>query len=219
MFNQLNFKAMGIYTPTSVSRETRKSIGFETYCKSRGIRVVKAKITTNTSNTEGQQRVRAAWPTYLRLATLFAEAAQIGFPQRSRALTVYNAFIRANKGAVSVDEDLQPTVDYEQVVCSEGSLKVPAVTATLNEGTLSFVHEAEESGVLRDADDQLYAFVVNDARDDAKLYPLNTRGEGDAVQVPLPTGWSTENLAVYVFVLSADKRKASGTVYVVPTSA
>ena len=104
---------MGIYTPTSVSRETRKSIGFETYCKSRGIRVVKAKITTNTSNTEGQQRVRAAWPTYLRLATLFAEAAQIGFPQRSRALTAYNAFVRANKGVVSVDEDLQPTVDYE----------------------------------------------------------------------------------------------------------
>ena len=49
---------MGIYTPTSVSRETRNSIGYETYCKSRGIHVVKAKITTNTSKTKEQQRVR-----------------------------------------------------------------------------------------------------------------------------------------------------------------
>lgn len=209
---------MGIYTPTSVSRETRKSIGYETYCKSRGIHVVKAKITTNTSKTKEQQRVRAAWPEYLRLATLFAEAALLGFPQRKRELTAYNAFVQANKGVVSVDDELQATVDYEQVVCSEGSLKVPDVTVALDaeQRTLTFTHEAEESGVLRDAEDSVQAFVVNGARDDAKLYALGTRADSEPVPVTLPSKWDTEGLAVYVFVLSPDKRKASGTVYLTP---
>lgn len=162
--------------------------------------------------------MRAAWPEYLRLATLFAEAALLGFPQRKRELTAYNAFVQANKGVVSVDDELQATVDYEQVVCSEGSLKVPDVTVALDaeQRTLTFTHEAEESGVLRDAEDSVQAFVVNGARDDAKLYALGTRADSEPVPVTLPSKWDTEGLAVYVFVLSPDKRKASGTVYLTP---
>ena len=71
-------------------------------------------------------------------------------------------------------------------------------------------------GVLRDAEDSVQAFVVNGARDDAKLYALGTRADSEPVPVTLPSKWDTEGLAVYVFVLSPDKRKASGTVYLTP---
>ena len=46
--------------------------------------------------------------------------------------------------------------------------------------------------------------------------PLGTRADSEPVPVTLPSKWDTEGLAVYVFVLSPDKRKASGTVYLTP---
>lgn len=207
---------MAIYHATAIARRLKKSAGEQTFCRTRGRNVVKMKVEENPSNTPLQQRQRLAWKRGLELEELFDEVSGVAFPSRPIYQTYHNAFMQANGGVVSVDEAMQVTVDYERVVCAKGRLRVPknmTVTWRAEDRQLEFAHEAEGSGVGRKPEDMLYAAVVEKELEELELVELNRRSEGDAAMFTLPEGWSEERLAVYVFVLSEDKRKASDSKY------
>lgn len=172
----------------------------------------------NNSNTEEQRKQRARWAAYMALAIIFDAAILIGFPRRARKLTSYNAFVKKNKGVVSVDEQLATNVDFSAVECSEGRLEMPEASVTLDseERQLVFTHEATEYSRRAQPTDRLYAFVVEEERAEGKLYKLNTREDDAPESVRLPARWNLERLHAYVFVLSQNGRQASKTFYLKP---
>lgn len=209
---------MAKFEPSSIIKRISKSVGYETYCQTRGIQVVKSKITTNTSKTKEQRKQRVRWTVYMALAIIFDRVILIAFPERARTLTPYNSFISMNKDAVTVDDQLATEVDYAAIQCSAGRLTVPEASVTLDseKHQLVFTHEATEYSRRAQPTDQLYAFVVEEKRQEAKLYKLNTREDTTPANASLPARWTTESLHAYVFALSENGRQASKTLYLKP---
>ena len=145
---------------------------------------------------------------------LFELSSEIGFPKRPATWTTANAFTSANlkNGALTVDDTLEVTVDYAQILCSQGRRKLPrtfAVTADTESRTLTFTHSVESRGRNRNVNDKLYAMVVAPELEDAELFDLGTRAESEPMTINVPEGWDMASLEIYVFALSPNGRIAS----------
>lgn len=155
--------------------------------------------------------------TYLgKLSSHLYEVIEMGFPSRPVRFTPGNAFVSANKNTISVDEQLNATIDYEQLAVSKGVLRAPeeaSVTADAEAHTLLFSYEEEEFGRQAVATDVMYAFVLEKQKMRSKVFRLGTRAESSQPQVDVPAKWDMGNLAVYLFLLSADGRKASDSLF------
>lgn len=210
---------MATYDDTSASRNIKNSIGNITYCKFRDLNVLKGKVMKNQSNTLAQQMQRKRFPEYIEIAYLCSEASEVGFPGRPRRHSPDNAFVKANKGNVTVNEDLEVSVDYTKLVCSAGMLKEPRVTATVDPetGTLTFtMKETALYGKRCAKTDLVYALIIEKAQHESIFSKLGTREGTTQATVSIPGEWARDELEVYVFVTSANGRQASKTVYVIP---
>lgn len=219
---------MSKFKNTAVTRSLRNSIGDQTFCEWRGINVAKQKIDENKSNTPAQQQQRKRWQTGMELDALFAAASELGFPGRKRTHTPNNAFthenvnarvieVAANPQATGEDDAWTATVNWESIRCAKGRLRLPRkVTVTLSpEGdTLSFTVTAEDRGPQREDDDELYALVVETELRDSALQRVCARADGGTASVELPDDWDSTKLAVYLFMVSADGKKASDSKHV-----
>ena len=64
--------------------------------------------------------------------------------------------------AVTVDEEYRPTIDYEKIVCAEGSLQDGTLTVSLNEDQdmITITQEAQSRwSVVANPTDVLYVVV------------------------------------------------------------
>ena len=164
-----------------------QSMAENTYYRSRGKNIVKVKIDTNNSRTLKQQQQRA----------------------KMRDFSAWNAFVSLNVGHVSVTEDLEVTVDYENLLVAEGSLEMLediTVTADAETHSLLFSHAAEDYGYGSEPTDVLHAVVLEKGLMRSRMFTLNTRSESEPVSVEIPEKWDMENLEVYVFFLSEEGR-------------
>ena len=110
-------------------------------------------------------------------------------------------------GHVSVTEDLEVTVDYENLLVAEGSLEMLediTVTADAETHSLLFSHAAEDYGYGSEPTDVLHAVVLEKGLMRSRMFTLNTRSESEPVSVEIPEKWDMENLEVYVFFLSEE---------------
>ena len=177
-----------------------QSMAENTYYRSRGKNIVKVKIDTNNSRTLKQQQQRAKMRTLIPLCKALND------------FSAWNAFVSLNVGHVSVTEDLEVTVDYENLLVAEGSLEMLediTVTADAETHSLLFSHAAEDYGYGSEPTDVLHAVVLEKGLMRSRMFTLNTRSESEPVSVEIPEKWDMENLEVYVFFLSEDGRKAS----------
>lgn len=200
-------------------KELRKSAADDTFCRSRGRNILKSKISRNGSKTLLQQKQRRRMTALEELSRVYAPAVQCGFPTRATERTVYNEFIAVNKAAVTVDDELQVTVDYSRIACSKGIRMIPEVTVELDaeKNELTFTCEVDTlNGTDAEEDDMIYALLAEKERKQSKLCALGTRKECASKTVQIPKKWNKDNLEIYAFVLSANKRKASPTVYLTP---
>lgn len=180
--------------------------------------MVKQKVGANTSNTPAQQRQRLRWAKMADLEALFEEASVIGFPGRPKACTPNNIFrqLNTNSEVVEVSDALEVTVNYPRICCAKGRLKLPASVAVSREGgdnSLAFSIGAEENGTRRQVTDVIHVLVVETVLEEALLAELGSRGDGGIKTVELQEGWSMDNLAIYLFVVSADGKRASVSKY------
>ena len=219
---------MGTFKNTAITRDVRNSVGDQTFCKWKGLQIVKQKVGNNTSNTDAQQMQRKRWQTGMELDALFAAATELGFPGRKRTHTPSNVFthenvndqiieVAANPQATGEDDKWTATVNWESIRCAKGKLRLPRkVTVTLSpEGdTLSFTVTAEDRGPQREDDDELYALVVETELRDSTLQRVCARADGGTASVELPDDWDSTKLAVYLFMVSADGKKASDSKHV-----
>lgn len=209
---------MGIYKPTAIASQTRNSVDKLTFCHVRGCNVVRTKIDKNPSRTLPQQKQRYRWNLLQELDRLFDEVVLIGFPSRPTELTAHNAFVKANARCITVSDELEATTDYSKIICSDGRLTAPNLSATLSaeDGSLTFTRKGKSFGPRQKPTDEFYAFIVEKALQESQLVPLGTRNADEPVTVPLPAEWDSAEAAVYVFALSADKRLASRSKFLQP---
>ena len=194
--------------------EVRKSVanitmysGANGYSIARGLR-----STMRNPKTPGQLAQRAKMKALQKVSLYFAPAAELGFPGRKAGSTFYNAFVKANMQAVTVDEEYNPTIDYEKIVCAEGSLQDGTLAVALNEDQdmITITQEAQSRwSVVANPTDVLYVVVYEKTGNQMIVEPCRNRQENGVTTISLDSGWVKENLEVYAFMLSKDKRKAS----------
>lgn len=189
-----------------------QSMADNTYVRSKGKNILKTKIEENSSNTAKQQKQRLKMKTVVQLCKAFNAAAHMGFPERPIDFTSWNAFTRANLPAVTVSDNLEVSIDYEKLRVSQGSLEVMEdveVVKNAEEHSLTFTHSGESYGYGMNADDLLHAVVFEQTKRHSRVFKLNEREDELPMSIHIPTTWDMEQLSVYVFVLSANGRKAS----------
>ena len=155
--------------------------------------------------TPGQLAQRAKMKALQKVSLYFAPAAELGFPGRKAGSTFYNAFVKANMQAVTVDEEYNPTIDYEKIVCAEGSLQDGTLAVALNEeqNIVTITQEAQSRwSVVANPTDVLYVVVYEKTGNQMIVEPCRNRQENGVTTISLDSGWVKENL-------SKDKRKAS----------
>lgn len=137
-----------------------------------------------------------------------------GFRPLAKKKSVYNAFVQVNEPLVEVDEDFNATLAPERMLCSNGVLTEPEVSATWDEASNKVVlsHTAEEVVGLCAKDDKVYAGLFEKERRESVLVELSARKDDATKQVALPKRWSKENLCIYAFAVSLSKRNASPSV-------
>ena len=209
---------MARFRSTPITSDVQNSIDNQTFSKWRTLNIAKKKVNENKSRTLPQLQQRARWQKAIDLDDLFELSSEIGFPSRSATLDYHNAFLKANANekVIAVSDDLEVTVNYPEILCAQGRLKLPrslSVSADAETRTLTFTHAAEGNGCRRYANDQLYALVVETTLEDSELYELGTRSESEPVAVTLPEDWDMDSLAIYVFATTADGKKASNSKY------
>ena len=191
----------------------RNSVDNITMYESGGQRIARRKpMKVKNSRTEKQLRQRAKMKFLSELSVGFLEVAAVGFARRDARLSAANAFVQANMGNVTVDEDFVATMDYGLLACSaDKKLKRPLVTATLSGSSLTFNLTAQEAWGSAKKDDQVYGVLFEEVAGESVLVALGTRGEEMSLPVDLPAEWAVENVHAYAFASSANGKRTSAT--------
>lgn len=191
----------------------RNSVDNITMYESGGQRIARRKpMKVKNPRTEKQLRQRAKMKFLSELSVGFLEVAAVGFARRDARLSAANAFVQANMGNVTVDEDFVATMDYGLLACSaDKKLKRPLVAATLSGSSLTFNLTAQEAWGSAKKDDQVYGVLFEEVAGEAVLVALGTRGEEMSLPVDLPAEWAVENVHAYVFASSANGKRTSAT--------
>ena len=166
------------------------------------------------SNSPAAVEQRMKFGMLIQLATILQTIITQGFPQRKRGLSAANAFVSINKDICSVEGNVL-TVDYEQLLCANGQLLTPEVTVTYSTENqkFSFKQTAPEEESNSNADDKVYAVLLESNQGLCRLKTLRQRGESGSTSIALPQRWEKEHVHVYVFATSADGKKASKSMY------
>lgn len=191
----------------------RNSVDNITMYESGGQRIARRKpMKVKNPRTEKQLRQRAKMKFLSELSVGFLEVAAVGFARRDARLSAANAFVQANMGNVTVDENFVATMDYGLLACSaDKKLKRPLVTATLSGSSLTFNLTAQEAWGSAKKDDQVYGVLFEEVAGESVLVALGTRGEEMSLPVDLPAEWAVENVHAYAFASSANGKRTSAT--------
>lgn len=191
----------------------RNSVDNITMYESGGQRIARRKpMKVKNPRTEKQLRQRAKMKFLSELSVGFLEVAAVGFARRDARLSAANAFVQANMGNVTVDEDFVATMDYGLLACSaDKKLKRPLVAATLSGSSLTFNLTAQEAWGSAKKDDRVYGVLFEEVAGESVLVALGTRGEEMSLPVDLPAEWAVENVHAYAFASSANGKRTSAT--------
>lgn len=204
---------MAIFNSTAFSRLS-KSFGNLTTCRTKGINIVKEKVTqVFNPRTLAQRKQRLRMKRLVGLCSMYDPVLGLGFPGRPANYTPDNMFVKLNQQAVVVSDELEVTVNYDRMLVSAGNRRLPEVRMSVDEtgSQLTFTHEAEEFMRHAADDDCLYAAVLEEKKLKLRVFVLNERKDTEAAVVDLPPGWEVDALCVYVFVLSKDGKSASAS--------
>ena len=196
------------------------SVGNVTVASYRGKTIARGKIfTRKETHSPELQHARACFRAVTQLAPVYRQAIQAGRPWATWA-EARNAFIGSNlKNPPFKEEAGQLVLQPEQLLCVQGELVPPALTAEWHpgEGTLTARWERQAlSPVARDEDD-IYIVAVDLACKRSKSFHIGRRGEPGEVAVLLPgEPWDVPSVLFYAFAVSPERRKCSNSVFVLP---
>lgn len=182
----------------------------------KGQNVISAKaFNRKDPNTEAQQSQRAAFKLIRELTNRFGGILQVGFPQRPEKQSAANMFMKLNlPSAIDFTGEI-PVIDYSKLTIAKGSLKnVDVISANFANGkvTLNVVTKSDWHEV--DAADKIQ--IIAGTTVGRLFVGESTRGSEAELSISLNVAATeaSEIEFVYLFVFSADKSKASNSVFV-----
>ena len=164
--------------------------------------------------TPEQLNQRAKMSLLVDLSRRFAPIIQEGFRERPKHSSVYNAFVSKNMSLVTVDDQYQASIDPTAILCSDGALDEPDVSATIADEVITVAQAAQDSTGIGTDDDVIYAGFYESVRNSARLIKICNRSESLSAEFPLPKKWAKENVHIYAFAVSKSKKHTSSTLYV-----
>lgn len=182
----------------------------------KGQNVISAKaFNRKDPNTEAQQSQRVAFKLIRELTNRFGGILQVGFPQRPEKQTAANVFMKLNLPAAIDTTGEIPVIDYSKLTIAKGSLKnVDVISANFANGkvTLNVVTKSDWHEV--DATDKIQ--IIAGTTSGRLFVGVNSRGSEAELSISLNVAATevSEIEFVYLFVFSADKSKASNSVFV-----
>ena len=216
----LKFEIMALFKSFLLG-DVRKSVANVTmYAGANGYSIARGKRNTvRNPRTPAQLTQRAKLKALEEASRYFAPAAALGFPGRKGGNTFYNAFVSSNMAAVTVDENYEPTIDFEKLKCAAGSLQNGKVTITVDEenGKVMVSQEAQTRwNTVANPTDVLHVVIYEKTKKEMIVEACRNRKEAGSTSIAMDEGWSKENLVFYAFMLSKDKRKASDSMVIRP---
>lgn len=172
-------------------------------------------------NTDSQKSVRIRFATLATMAMRAAEAINPGFatvcagtkvPQRSM-------FIRRNWAVATADTPTHVTVDYTELILSDGSLNVPVNSGNAQFGdpltaTVNLDDDATAHGEFVDKDDTVYLVVID--TESGNTYIGQAVRADASVSCVVPASANGHRVHCYLFAVgkgSLDMGRVSPTVY------
>ena len=213
----MNIIALAI-VESPVFSKMKKSYGTVTLYRLKGQNVMRERTTeVKNPRTLPQQKQRKAFPTIVELGSLLSAALEIGYPNCPQRCTPENYFVSLNKGAVTVSDELEASIDYPNLIISKGSRAVAkqmSVTVDAEAHLLTF-SITEPQGIVSHSkgNDVYYAVVLETNLQEMAMEALGERDAMEATTMTLPDTWDMEALAVYVFTTSQNGKQASKSVY------
>lgn len=133
------------------------------------------------------------------VAKIFKTAASIGFRNVRKPLqSGFSTFMKKNWEAVSGETVDELSVEYAQLVMSEGTLPAPSFGTLGLETALtvecSFTSQSDIEGA--DSKDQVFVFVYQPDKNEGVLAPPVLRSSG-RVSITVPASWSGMKVHVY----------------------
>lgn len=171
--------------------------------------------------TESQQLIRTRFGGIAKVAMMLSVAVMKGFevvcsgtkvPQRSM-------FIKQNWNRIHADTPGSYTVDWEDLIVSQGGLALPTVGALTapSPNTLHLVLNDDGQGdpMVIDAADEVYMAIANPSKKMGLISASTLRVE-EEIEMAVPATWVGDRIHAYVFAIGGgtqDKGKISNTVY------
>lgn len=181
----------------------------------KGQNVIRSKaFNPKDANSEAQQKHRSVFKLMSDEYKSLASIISVGFPSRPKHQSPYNAFMAANM-PVAVDTSGEtPVVDYSSMILSKGSLpKVNVTSVEAGETGITVAYQPRTAYPEASPDDVVIAAVKTS--EGAFYSATKARGEleTDSILLPVLNATPENVLYIYLMVVSANKQKASPTVY------
>lgn len=196
--------------------QMRKSMGnFNTYVH-RGQNVVSTKaFNRKDKNTEAQQAQRASFKLIADLYQSLGGYVDYGFPVCPERMSPYNYFMYLNlPNAIDTSGEM-PEINYSLLKVAKGTLpSVNVMNTTLDETCLTLSCESNADFPKAAADDVVTLLVG--AKSGALYATRQVRGSEEycSISQNLPNLAKADIQYIYLFVTTADGKKASNTIYV-----
>ena len=183
----------------------------------RGRNVIKAKVfMPKDVNSPAQQNQRACFKLIVKEYESFGGIPDLGFTNRPRVYSPYNAFMKANLSTAIDKTGPNPVINYSKLVVSSGTLTEVIVTAAKADTTgivISYKSSLKDPKVLET--DEMVAFAK--LKNHELIIERKIRGNSatGSILLEYPDIDVNDVVCCYVFALSADGSNASNSTYVV----
>lgn len=194
----------------------RKSMAnFITYTRD-GQNIIRSKaFRPRDPKTKAQLAHRAGFKLMSNSFQLYGTIPALGFVERKKNLTVYNAFMAANVSKAIDKTGDEPVIDYTKLIVSKGSLPIIQVIDCVVDANTITVRFNNNIGLpkVSDTDDVALLIVYNDGG-----IHLVRQIRGKEAQVSIQYSdidiITADLKCCYMFALSADEKKSSNSVYI-----
>lgn len=198
---------MAIITGNNLGRLKKKS-GPNVFRKWRNLQVMGVyNSEVRNPNTSGQKVVRSAFAAAARLAAAYSSAIMLGFENVCKGTKTPQRgyFVKLNWDEIHGSAQGSVTIDYEDLVVSEGDLP------QIQYGNVTFENPLQVDVSINDSasvigshrDDIAYVFVYSP---EAKAGILSDSGKrvDEAINIHVPAYWNGHRVHVYGFGKGAD---------------